>query len=347
MTPPITFRPGTRENTPLIIGLAGPTKSGKTKSAHRLAAGLANGGKVIMLNAEGAKGHQYADQFCYLTFDLERPYRPDTYTAALRAALAEEPAVVIIDSLSHMHDGPGGLLEWHDEELDRLAGQDRKERDKKNWTAWIRPKAAENQFIYTMLEAGCHLILCFRAKEKLKIVTGKPPIDLGLQPIAGERVAFETIFTLMLPARSKGVPDLSLSDMREPFDAMISPNAPLSEETGKQLAAWAAGSGAPSPRDDVSASGEPNEQASGHEQPAPASEALRSAPTSDVPSATSGGEPASPDDISALTARLVASSSKPQEAAYAIEMHAKDHTLEEHHGWLMAQERKLFSGGDA
>jgi hypothetical protein len=365
MTPPITFRPGTRENTPLIIGLAGPTKSGKTKSAHRLAAGLANGGKVIMLNAEGAKGHQYADQFDYLTFDLERPYRPDTYTAALRAALAEEPAVVIIDSLSHMHDGPGGLLEWHDEELDRLAGQDRKERDKKNWTAWIRPKAAENQFIYTMLEAGCHLILCFRAKEKLKIVTGKPPIDLGLQPIAGERVAFETIFTLMLPARSKGVPDLSLSDMREPFDAMISPNAPLSEETGKQLAAWAAGS-----------SGEPNDPVSGHDeqQPGQASGALRRAPSPDVPPAASGGEPASPDDmsalvvaatptssgaspvgndgdtgadISALTARLVASSSKPQEAAYHIEMHAKDHTPVEHLGWLMAQERKRFSGGDA
>jgi hypothetical protein len=336
----ITFRPAKREHTPLIIGLAGPTKSGKTLSAHRIAVGL--GGKVVMLNAEGAKGHQYADKFDYLTFDLERPYRPDTYTAALRAALEQDPGVIIIDSLSHMHDGPGGLLEWHDEELDRLAGQDRKERDKKNWTAWIRPKAAENQFIYTMLEAGCHLILCFRAKEKLKIVTGKPPIDLGLQPIAGERVAFETIFTLMLPPRSKGVPDLSLSDMREPFDAMISPNAPLSEETGRQLAAWAAGS---APRG--AASGEPNEQAAGQEQPAQATEG---APPPDVSPATSGGEPASPDDISQLTARLVAASSKPQEAAYAIEMHAKDHTLEEHHGWLLAQERKRFAGargGDA
>jgi hypothetical protein len=32
---PGLFRPAKRENTPLIIGLAGPTKSGKTYSAHR------------------------------------------------------------------------------------------------------------------------------------------------------------------------------------------------------------------------------------------------------------------------------------------------------------------------
>jgi hypothetical protein len=121
----------------------------------------------------------------------------------------------------------------------------------------------------------------------------------------------------------------------------------------------------------LGSSGEPNEQASGHEQPA---QATNVTPSEVVSPAASGGEPASPDDMSApgvaatptssgaspvgndgdtgadisqLTARLVASSSKPQEAAYAIEMHAKDHTPSEHHGWLMAQERKRFSGGDA
>jgi hypothetical protein len=102
----------------------------------------------------------------------------------------------------------------------------------------------------------------------------------------------------------------------------------------------------------LSSSGEPNDPVSGHDeqQPGQASGALRRAPSPDVPPATSGGEPASPDDIAALTARLVASSSKPQEAAYAIEMHAKDHTEEEHFRWLMAQERKRFAGargGDA
>jgi len=71
-----TFRPATRENTPLIIGIAGPTKSGKTMSALRLGVGLANGGTVAMLNAEGPRGHQYADTFKYVACDLMPPFRP-------------------------------------------------------------------------------------------------------------------------------------------------------------------------------------------------------------------------------------------------------------------------------
>lgn len=238
-----TFRPAKRENTPLIIGLGGPTKSGKTMSAHRIAAGLAMGAPVAMINAEGAKGHQYSDKFDYLAADIEAPFRPERYTEALKDALAltPRPGVVIIDSGSHMHDGPGGILEYHEDELDRLAGNDAAKRQRSTYSAWIKPKAAENEFIYTMLGADCHIILCLRAKEKIKVVTGKAPIDLGWQPIVGERVAFETLFTLMLTPHSKGVPDLSISEMREPFDSMIPAGKPLSEDTGRLLAEWAAG----------------------------------------------------------------------------------------------------------
>src|SRR5574337_614268 len=87
----------------------------------------------------------------------------------------------------------------------------------------------------------CPVILCFRAKEKIKLVTGKPPQDLGWQPIAGEHVAFETIFTLMLPPHSKGVPDLEISDMREPFDTLVPKGKAIDEQLGRQLAAWARG----------------------------------------------------------------------------------------------------------
>lgn len=239
----ITFRPAKREHTPLIIGIAGPTKSGKTYSAHRLARGLAQGGTVAMINAEGAKGHQYSDKFDYLAADLTAPFRPTRYTETLEAALALEPrpAVVIIDSVSHMHDGPGGILEYHEQELDRLAGDDQKKRERSTFSAWVKPKAEENRFIYAMLEADCHLILCMRAKEKIRIVPGKQPQDLGWQPIVGDRVAFETIFTLTLPPHSKGVPDLAVSEMREPFESLVPAGRQLDETIGLALGEWAAG----------------------------------------------------------------------------------------------------------
>jgi hypothetical protein len=274
-----TFRPAKRENTPLIIGLAGPTKSGKTYSAHRIAAGLANGRPVAMINCEGAKGHQYSDHFGYVAADISAPFRPERYTEALKAALALDPppAVVIIDSLSHMHDGPGGMIEYHEDELDRLVGDDLKARQRSTWSAWVRPKAAENSFIYALLSADCHVIACFRAKEKLKIVKGRDPIELGWQPIAGERVAFETIFTLMLPPHSKGVPDLSISDMRTPFDKIVPSGKQLDENVGRALAAWAKGS------EGGMVSGESPEQQDSH---SPRASRFIETPPSDEPGLT-------------------------------------------------------------
>lgn len=243
-----TFRPARRENTPLIVGVAGPTKSGKTMSSHRLAVGMARGGKVVMINTEGARGHCYADQLSYVACDLEPPYRPEQYTAALKAVEAEQPAVVIIDSVSHMHDGPGGILEMHEENMDRMAGNDFKKRERYTWAAWKEPKRQENAFIYQLLSIDVPVIMCMRAKEKIKIVKGGDPIDLGWQPIVGERVAFETMFTLMLPPHSRGTPDLSQSDMRTPFDTMVKAGRQIDESLGEQLADWATGGVPDAPR---------------------------------------------------------------------------------------------------
>lgn len=245
-----SFVPAVRLNTPLIIGVAGPTKSGKTYSAHRLAAGLAAGRPVAMINSEGPRGHQYAEKFKYVACELAPPYRPQAYMDALAAAVTLNPGCIIIDSNSHMHDGPGGLLEWHDEEVDKMLGDnknDYKARQRMTFAGWVKPKKAENDFVYAVQAAPCPVILCLRAKEKLKVVPGKPPVDLGWQPIVGERVAFETIFTLMLPPHSQGVPDLTISDMREPFDTMITKGRKIDEALGKELAEWAKG-GVPAPR---------------------------------------------------------------------------------------------------
>ena len=92
-----------------------------------------------------------------------------------------------------------------------------------------------------MLGMQVPVILCFRAKEKIKIVKGQDPIDLGWQPIVGERVAFETLFTLMLPPYSQGIPDLAMSWMRAPFDVLVPKGRQLDEALGQTLAAWAKG----------------------------------------------------------------------------------------------------------
>lgn len=250
-----TFRPAVRSSLPVIIGLSGPSKSGKSLSALRLAKGLAGEGKIAMINTEGARGHLYAASFQYEALDLTPPYAPERYTEAVEAAGAVKPAVLIIDSMSHMHDGPGGMLEYHEAEIDRILGNrknDQAARQKNNFSGWIRPKHAENQFVYACLNLDCHIIWCFRAKEKLLIRPGREPENLGWQPIAGDRVSFETLFTLCLPPHSGGVPNLAMSDLRDPFGTMIPDNRPLDEALGRKLAEWARGGSA-------SGSGQPGE----------------------------------------------------------------------------------------
>jgi len=241
-----SFRPAIRQNTPLIVGLAGPSKSGKTMSAHRLAVGLAQGGQVAMINTEGPRGHQYADKFKYLAVDMMEPFSLKKYTEAIKAAAEIKPAVLIIDSVSHAHEGQGGMLDQHEAELDRLAGENYEKRNRMTWAAWVKPKQDEAVMINTMLQMACHIVLAFRAKEKIKIVKGQNPVDLGWQPIASDRIHFETAFTLLLPPHSKGKPDLAASEFREPYDAMVK-DEQLSEDLGRRLAAWAAG-GAPNER---------------------------------------------------------------------------------------------------
>lgn len=250
MVAPYTFRPefhpAVRVNTPLRIGIGGPTKSGKTYSAHRLARGLVppGGGPILMINAEGAMGHQYADKFKYLTCELTAPYRPMHYTDSLKYAATLNPGAVIVDSTSHMQDGPGGIVEWHTEIALRMAKGDPDKVEKMNAQAWVEPKHMENLFIYQLQAMVCPVILCFRAKEKVKITKEGKWIDLGWQPIASDRVAFETLFTLMLPPHSKGVPDLAISELREPFDTLLTKGKQIDEDLGRMLVEWARGQAA-------------------------------------------------------------------------------------------------------
>lgn len=233
------FRPVRRENTPLIIGLAGPSKAGKSFSALRLATGLKNGGQILMINTEGKRGHQYADKFDYLAVDMNEPFSMVRYKEAMEEAKKLKPSVLIVDSVSHAHEGIGGMLDQHEAELDRMAGGSYEKRMKMTFAAWVRPKKDESDMINFMLQMDCHIILCFRAKEKIKIIKGKEPESLGWQPIGSDRIHFETAFTLILPPHSQGTPDMTAlgSEFREPYDQMVKATQ-IDEALGKQLAEW-------------------------------------------------------------------------------------------------------------
>src|SRR4051812_16096006 len=153
-----------RESTPLLIGLVGPTGCGKTKSALRLAAGIQRirGGKLVGIDTEARRMLHYANEFNLTYLELGAPFSSLRYLDAIKAAAAKaEGGVVIIDSMSHEHEGEGGYLEYHETELNRMAGDDWKKRERMTFTAWIKPAGERRRLINTILQLNCAFIFCF------------------------------------------------------------------------------------------------------------------------------------------------------------------------------------------
>jgi hypothetical protein len=255
-------KPAVREATPLLVGLTGPSGSGKTKSALRLATGIVSvrGGKIAFIDTEANRGLHYAPapgeqadrergSYAFEHIPFAPPHGSEDYAEAI--AFAAELAAggcVVIDSMSHEHEGEGGYLELHEKELERMAGSDWAKRNRMTFAAWIKPAGLRRKLINKILQINCSFVFCFRAKEKLKIVPGKDPQPLGWQAIAGEEFVYEMTSRLLLPPGAAGVPSFdkeafehNAAKMQEQHREMFVAGKPLDEETGAKLARWAAG----------------------------------------------------------------------------------------------------------
>jgi len=249
----ITFRKAVREDVGLIIGLAGPSGSGKTLSAMRLAAGIAGKKPFAVIDTEAGRSKHYADRFTFDHADLKAPFRPESYADAIKAADEAHYPVIVVDSFSHEHAGEGGLLDWHEEELERMAGADWQRRESCKMAAWIKPKTAHKRLVSRLLQVRAHLILCFRAEQKIEIVkhNGKSEIQpkriaSGFSdwiPICEKNILYELTASFLLTPEQPGIP--KPIKLEAQHRAVISLTNPLDEQAGRTLAEWAKGATAP------------------------------------------------------------------------------------------------------
>jgi energy-coupling factor transporter ATP-binding protein EcfA2 len=248
------FKPAVREQTPLLLGLVGPSGSGKTYSALRLATGIQSvaGGDIAVIDTEARRALHYAGTFSFRHLDFAPPHGPDRYLQAIQAAVAMGAKTIVVDSMSHEHEGAGGVLEWHEAELDRIAGDDWKKREAVNLLGWAKPKGARRKLINGLLQLHANFIFCFRAKEKVKPVKnaqGKTEIvSQGWQAIAGEEFVYEMTDRFLLLPGSEGVPawdkdamDTGVPKLPGDHRGILAEGAQLNEQIGAALARWAMG----------------------------------------------------------------------------------------------------------
>lgn len=256
-----TIGQASRRPVPLLVGVCGPSSSGKTFSMLRVASGIARvcGGSIGVIDTENGRALHYADRFSFLHLPFSPPFSPEDYWEAIQVAAAAGCKTIIIDQLSHEHEGPGGVLEMHETEVERMVGSGWRP-DAAQFPAWAKPKAQRRKLIQNMLQLNVNLICGFRAKRKVKIEkterngrTRNEPVDQGWMPIAGDEYAYEMTALAVLPPGSKGVPDWLTQDpgselvrkCPKQFEGILKAGAQLSEDMGEAMARWAAGDAAP------------------------------------------------------------------------------------------------------
>mgnify|MGYP001398927401 CR=1 FL=1 len=315
-----TAEPAKRERVPLLIGLTGPSGSGKTYSALRLATGIqqVSGGDIFFIDTESRRALHYADKFKFKHVPFDAPFGSLDYLAALQFCVKSGAGVVIVDSMSHEHEGPGGMVDLHDTILDRMAGDNFGKRQAMQMVAWAEPKQKRRQLINGILQLNANFIFCFRAKNTSKPVkvNGKTEVQsMGFMPIAGEEFVFEqTLNALLLPG-SGGVPtwhseqigERTMIKLPDQFSALRDRPGPLNEAIGRSLAQWAAGGKASMPKADK------REFAANDAQPGPVAE-----PEDDEPADEPALEQADPpaDVWTAKADELLASISTARNGKY-------------------------------
>lgn len=244
-------RPAVREATPLLTGLIGPSGTGKTYSALRLATGIqrVSGGDIYVIDTEARRALHYAERFKFRHLAFGAPFGPLDYLAAIDHCVKKGAKTIIVDSMSHEHEGPGGVLEMHELETKRIATAWKTSESKAQIAAWAKPKQDRRRLINSILQIPANFIFCFRAKEKLKIVSGKDPVALGFMPQAGEEFVYELALKCLLLPGANGFPtwrseepgEKMMIKLPEQFRPLFREAVQLSEDIGQALAEWAAG----------------------------------------------------------------------------------------------------------
>lgn len=254
MSEEFEYGPAFRATIPLILGVAGPTGSGKTYSALRLATGMqqVTGGDIAVIDTEAKRATAYTDRFKFNHLDFPPPFGPDRYQRAIKYVIGKGAKIVIVDSMTHEHSGEGGVMDQIEAFLDKKCGDDYACRDKNNMLAHkiVKPARKElNNYITQAGREGVNFIFCYRADEKVKPVKGEGIVNMGMTPETTSKLVYEMMAMFLLSAAADGKPIFNPSTPMEKvftklpiqFRDMLAAGEPLSETLGKKFAEWALG----------------------------------------------------------------------------------------------------------
>jgi len=243
----ISIQQAERAGARLVISLAGISGSGKTLTGLLLAYGMVNGdgSKVGLLCTENRRGRLYASRDTYekvreslgmkempqpfMVGDLEPPFSPKRYIEAIMQFQRAGVKVLVVDSVSHEWEGQGGCEDIAVAQNPRLPD-------------WATAKREHKAFVNTLLQSDMHIIVCCRAREKVKISKdgGKTKVEsIGIQPVTEKNFMFEMTASLLMWDEGKTQEVIKCpSELR---DILGREKGYITAADGKRLAEWVDG----------------------------------------------------------------------------------------------------------
>lgn len=235
------FKKLTRTKQRVAIAVVGRSGSGKTVGALRLARGLAGGdfSDVFYIQLDPKDAGVYIDDDRFPEFSelrevnavpISPPYHPDRLSAAVEEAYRSGARVVVIDSLTEVYNGPGGLADLH-----QSAGG-----TFRDWNAASVNPPWQRLIDLITLRMPAHIVATMKAKTRYEVSAGengKTRIEsLGVGPII--RPDTEYRFSLLLQLDG----DTHRAEALASHGRMIATETPvfeLSAELGEGIREWA------------------------------------------------------------------------------------------------------------
>lgn len=218
-----------KEQIYVKVLIGGPSGSGKSYSALRMATGIAGregqGTKIGYIGTEGMRDKLYANEFDYDLISLE-DYSPDYYEAALDAFLDAGYKVIIVDSLTH-------LWGWVQDQVQKVA-----KNSDSSFQAWGKYKKENKRIVEKILLAPAHIIVTGRGKDEYVLEQNSKgkmaPRKVGVGVQQDKDIEYEYMVTFMLDQETH-IAEVA-KDNTHLFENKLDA---LTEKSGEALYDWA------------------------------------------------------------------------------------------------------------
>lgn len=192
------FTPASKKEAKLRLALIGPSGSGKTWTALALATAM--GGKIALVDTENKSASKYADRYTFDTVDFAPPFHPSKFIEAIQTAQMLGYRTIIIDSMSAMWTGSGGIVSIVDDIATNSKSQN-------SFFAWNEGTSLYTQLIDAIVQSEINVIATMRSKQEYvleKNEKGKvTPTRVGTKPIMRKDFEFEFDMVLAMDLQNR------------------------------------------------------------------------------------------------------------------------------------------------